>query len=120
MIGCGEGLEMSAGPKGIAPLNPLGQEVRIQTPLPRKANELERVVLDDEPDAVLQLSNQAIVLCQRLMAEEMNEDERLDRVARELIADGYVIDSRKTAEAIMRRAVPELYQALVDAGEVEE
>lgn len=116
---------MSAGPKGIEPLNPLGQEVRTQkvrtqTPLPRRANELERVVLKKEPDAVLHLSSDAIVLCKRLMAEEMTEDERLDRVARELIADGYVIDSRKTAEAIMRRAVPELYQALADAGEVEE
>jgi len=29
-------------------------------------------------------------------------------------------DARKTAEALMRKLVPDLYQALVDAGEIEE
>ena len=29
-----------------------------------------------------------------------------------------LVDSRKTAEAIMKRLAPELYQALVDAGEL--
>lgn len=115
-----EGLAMSAGPKGIDRPSPIGPEVRMQTPPPQQARKPGNVASIAEPDAVLHLSSRAIGLCRRLMAEELTEDERLDRIAQQLVTDGCVVDSRRTAEAIMRRAVPELYQALVAAGEAEE
>ncbi len=73
---------------------------------------------DEGPNAVLDISERAFTLNRQTAAERLAEEERLDRIARRLIEEG-IIDVDKTAEALMRQITPELYAALVDAGEVE-
>jgi hypothetical protein len=68
-------------------------------------------VQEERPDAVVQISPRAAALSTWLSVQGAE----LDR-----LRESYDVDSRKTAEAIMKQIAPELYQALVDAGEVEE
>jgi hypothetical protein len=115
-----EGMSMGAGPKGIDRPGSIGPDVRVKAPPSTRARTSGGNASMDEPDAVVHLSSRAIGLSRGLVAEEVSEDQKLDAIARLLVRDGYLLDARKTAEAILRRAVPELHQALAAAGEVEE
>jgi len=103
-------MEMSTGPKGVTSVYPM--ELR---PRGRATGETERsapATKDEGPDAVVSISTRASSLSQWLAVQKIDEAQ-LDEEMKS-------VDSRKTAEAIMKRLVPDLYQALVDAGEVEE
>lgn len=104
-----KGMAMSTGPKGVEQVRSVGSE----------SHEKEKDVVKNhtqtdskkEADAVVRLSPQAVALNQMLLTDEISED---------LPEESLPIDCQKTAEAIMKHIAPDLYQALVDAGEIEE
>lgn len=110
-------MQMSAGPKGVDPTSSTSPTGRVRPerqgsngqPGPEKKDVAPP---DDSQDAVLHISARATQLSHALTTAE---------IERELQArTGLPVDSRKTAEAIMKKLAPDLYQALVDAGEIEE
>jgi hypothetical protein len=66
------------------------------------------------------LTSRSAKLAQWLATQDVEQEELLEDIAADVAGQSYPIDSRKTAEEIMRRIFPELYEALVAAGEVDE
>lgn len=103
-------MEMSTGPKGVTSVNPL--DVRYRERSLREPAASKTASSGRGPDAVVDISTRAASLSQWLSAQSVDETQLDDEMKS--------VDSRKTADAIMKKLVPDLYQALVDAGEVEE
>lgn len=104
---------MSAGPKGVDPMSPIGRVLRRRREhLENDGSEQKETTRDAPGKAIVSISTRASMLSQALSTGEVDEtllDEK-----------DQPVDSRKTAEAIMKQLAPDLYQALVDAGEIEE
>ncbi len=102
-------MEMSTGPKGVDPTHPVELVIR-----ERRNQQEQSTVLkgdqDQDTDTVVEISSRAALLHAAMPADEIDTERWIEE---------YDVDSRRTAEAIMKRVVPDLYKALADAGEVE-
>lgn len=117
MIGVLRGTSMMAGPKGIDRSRPREAAAPAR---PARAAKSEQAPKTDSGDAVVRISAQAADLSRANAAEAVERDERVRQIAESIAADSYEVEPRKVAEAILKHSAPELYQALVAAGEVEE
>lgn len=107
-------MQMSAGPKGVDPTSPTGRVRRDRHGHdgPLRPEQKETSSADDSRDAIVRISARAAQLSKGLTAAEIEEKLQAH--------SDLPVDSRKTAEAIMKKLAPDLYQALVEAGEIEE
>lgn len=105
---------MSAGPKAVDPTSPTGRvrPERLGSNEQSVPDKKDAIPPDDSQDAVIHISARAAQLSQALTAAETEQKLQAH--------SGLPVYSRKTAEAIMKKLAPDLYQALVDAGEIEE
>ena len=109
---------MSSGYRRIGIVGPIGFEWYSAT---TRRNHLrsDRITWIEERDALIDFSHQALELNRDGSGLPPEEEQQLDQIARRLSEQGY-LDSRKIAEAILRRVAPDLYAALAEAGEVQE
>ncbi len=114
---------MSIGPNGVDPVSPMEIRCRRGRLQSRRARPETPASGTREPDAIVQISPRAENLSRWLSARSIDQSHWTGELAvNEIKPDraGGEVDSRRTAEAIMKKVVPELYAALADAGEVEE
>ncbi len=120
MIEVSKGVPMASGPRGIdrsrgtgpaAPSRPADGTDRRLSPAPP----------DSGKDAVVRISPLAVDLSRATPpAGGVNRDAQVERIAAQIAANAYEIDPAKVAESIMKNAAPELFEALIAAGEAEE
>lgn len=118
MIEVLKGASMASGPRGIgrsgaagpaAPARPNKMGGRENPPAPSV-----------EPDTVVRISPLASDLSRNAAVDKAERTAQVERIAAQVAANTYEIEPRKIAEALLKQAAPELYEALVAAGEVEE
>ena len=107
--GAASKMEMSTGPKGVDTPNPIEfRTIRQDAYSPGRQAPVEP---KDTPAAILHISPEASALNDLASSQEIEGERQIEEET---------VDSRKTAEAIMKQLAPELFEALRAAGEIEE